>query len=170
MRTGSTRRGKCLIRAAGSRKPLSILQGMLSPGELQVPGRGAAGDDTTAPHGGGGPPAKGVQSREWEFDDHGLSGFGVPIRHIGKSRKSVGKEKHNGERHERRDIPSSHRKAPGADDETGLLLYTPAIWQSAHTAESAFRPTADCVRSILCQGRHAGQETAASTGDRPADP
>src|SRR5437660_1887619 len=102
--------------------------------------------------------------------NHGVSGFDFPNRHRGKSRKSVGKETHNGERDERRDIPSSHRKAPGADHETGVLLYTPAIWQSADTPESAFRAPAARVRAVLCQGRHAGQETATSAGDRPADP
>src|SRR5207302_3083653 len=126
---------KGLVRAASSRKPLSILQSMLSPVELQV-GRRAP--------------------RVRQPSNHGVSGFDFPNRHRGKSRKSVGKETHNGERDERRDIPSSHRKAPGADHETGVLLYTPAIWQSADTPESAFRATAARVRAVLCQGRHAG--------------
>ena len=30
-----------------------------------------------------------------------------------------------------------------------VLLYTPAIWQSAYTAESAFRAIATCIRSVL---------------------
>src|SRR5262245_21516697 len=53
-------------------------------------------------------------------------------------------------------FPSPHRNGARADDEASVLLYTPAIWQGAHTAESAQRAAAACIRSLLYENRQAG--------------
>jgi hypothetical protein len=53
-------------------------------------------------------------------------------------------------------------KGPGADYEASVLLYTPAVWQIAYAAKSAFRPTVSCIRSILYEGR---QKADAAAGD-----
>jgi hypothetical protein len=47
-------------------------------------------------------------------------------------------------------------KPQGADDEAGVLLYTPAIWQSPYTAESLGGAIAACIRSVQHEDRQVG--------------
>jgi alkylhydroperoxidase family enzyme len=50
--------------------------------------------------------------------------------------------------HENGHISCAHREAQWIDDEAGVLLYAPAIWQSADTAEGAFLAATGGIRSF----------------------
>src|SRR5690349_23562854 len=64
--------------------------------------------------------------------------------------------------HENGRVSSPHRKTQRAHDEAGVLLYAPAVWQSTHTAESAFGAIANRIRSVLFEDRQPGQKATAA--------
>lgn len=117
---------------------------------------------------------------------HGrLSGFAFLVRRIDEGRKSglnKGRDanlasgmqrterkpengKHDNGRSENGHLPSTDRKAQRSADEAGLLLYPPAIRQSADSPESARRAFADCLRSVRCKGWRTRQKVAAPEAD-----
>lgn len=61
-------------------------------------------------------------------------------------------------------------KPSGADDEVGVLLYAPPIWQSAYAAEGAFGAVAGCISYVLWEGRQTRQKADVAAGDCAAHP
>src|SRR5579862_7933221 len=66
-------------------------------------------------------------------------------------------------------IPCSHRKSAGPDDEADLLRFQADVWQSAYAAESHVRKVTPRLRAVLDQDRQTGQEAVAASGDGHAD-